>query len=83
MWLAMRSLVTPNPAAGRPLVRLRLDQKTIAQLAGPTYGTTSNGQTKVESKKSMRERGIPSPDRAEAAVLSVYESKHRVRGLIV
>lgn len=83
MWLAMRSLVTPNPAAGRPLIRLRVDQKTIAQLSAPTYGTTSNGQTQVESKKSMRERGISSPDRAEACLLVVVEPKRRVRGLIV
>ena len=27
----------------------------------------------IESKKSLRERGLDSPDRAEAALLCVYE----------
>lgn len=73
MWIAMRKLLQPSPEDGRPQVRLRVDEKTQAQLTGPRYGTTSGGQTQVESKKAMRQRGLRSPDRAEAVLHAVYE----------
>jgi hypothetical protein len=73
MWLAGRSLVQPLEGIDRPAVRLRVDRRTLGQLAAPTYSTTSNGRTKVESKKSMKGRGISSPDRGEAILLAAYE----------
>jgi hypothetical protein len=72
LWLNGREMFKPDPA-GQTRVRLDVDSKTAAQLRGPNYGTNSSGQTVIESKKSMRERGIPSPDRAEAALLAIYE----------
>jgi hypothetical protein len=75
MWIAMRDLVKPQqgPEGDEPALRLRVDRKTLAQLSSPTYSTSSNGKTVVESKDSMRKRGISSPDRAEAVLLSVFE----------
>lgn len=73
MWLAGRALMQPRQDTGRGVLRLRVDQKTRAQLSAPNYGTNSGGRTVVESKKSMKARGIGSPDRAEALLLSVYE----------
>lgn len=73
MWLAGRSLAQPQQRDGSSLWRLRVDRRTLAQLAAPGLGTTSTGSVKVESKKNMRARGMPSPDRGEAALLSVYE----------
>lgn len=79
MWLAGRHLLAPrkgNPGEiqVRPgQLRLRVDGRTRAQLSGPTYGTNSSGLTVVEGKPSMKERGLSSPDRAEALLLAVYE----------
>jgi len=76
MWLAMRSLLQPGPDGGQR-VRLRVDSKTLAQLRAPTLGTSSTGHAVVESKKSLRQRGLPSPDRAEAVLLACYEPAPR------
>lgn len=73
LWLAGRSLLQPRQDTGRGVLRLRLDRRTIAQLSAPKYGTNSGGRTVIESKKSMRARGVPSPDRAEAQLLAIYE----------
>jgi len=72
MWLAARAILTPQ-ADGFPAVRLRLDDRTRAQLAAPTYGTNASGKTVIESKKSMKDRGLKSPDRGEAVLLALYE----------
>lgn len=74
MWLAGRALVRPaKEFDGEPMVRLRVDKRTMAQLRGPQYGTTSGGKVRIEAKTSMRARGLRSPDRAEAWLLAVYE----------
>lgn len=72
MWLAMRALLSPGEGTGSRL-RLRVDARTAAQLSAPRYSTSSTGETVVESKDSMRSRGIRSPDRGEGAILAVYE----------
>lgn len=79
MWLAARHLLAPRKGSpGKIMVtpgqlRLRVDTRTRAQLSSPTYGTNSQGLTVVESKPSMKARGLSSPDRAEAVLLCVYE----------
>jgi hypothetical protein len=78
MWLATRALLTPSPD-GTPGLRLDVDNRTAAQLSLPTYGTSSTGRTVIESKKSLRARGVSSPDRAEAILLAVYEPANRRR----
>ncbi|MER6830809.1 hypothetical protein ABT352_32785 [Streptosporangium sp. NPDC000563] len=72
MWLAGRILLRPRDD-GRTALRLRVDKKTAAQLSAPRKTTNSGGFTVVESKKSLRERKVPSPDRAEACLMAVYE----------
>jgi hypothetical protein len=71
MWLAGRALL--QPSGGPPRVRLRVDDRTKAQLAGPRYVTNSAGYTVVEPKAQMRARGLSSPDRGESWLLSAYE----------
>jgi hypothetical protein len=78
MWLAMRTLLQPGPE-GVGSIRLRVDPRTLAQLRAPTMGTSSSGHTVVESKKSMKDRGLTSPDRAEACLLSVFEPAPALR----
>lgn len=73
MWLATRSLLQPRGEVGRGVLRLRLDRRTLGQLRGPAMGTNASGYTTIEGKKSLRDRGLPSPDRAEAVLLCLYE----------
>lgn len=46
------------------------DDKLISQLASIRYKIRSDGRILVESKDEMEERGLPSPDRADAAMMS-------------
>lgn len=41
----------------------------IAELSRPRVDYDSNGRVKVESKKDMKKRGIPSPNKADALVM--------------
>lgn len=73
MWLAGRSLLQPDPSTGFGRLRLRVDQRTAAQLSVPNQLTTAHGLVQVEGKASIRQRGGHSPDRAESLLLAVYE----------
>jgi hypothetical protein len=42
------------------------DKELAKQLVKIKWSLTSRGQVKIESKKEMRARGLPSPDRADA-----------------
>lgn len=72
MWLALRSLLQPRKD-GVGVLRLRVDSRTLAQLRAPLLGTTSTGHTRIESKVSLKKRGLSSPDRGEAVLMAVYE----------
>lgn len=56
------------------------DEKTLGQLAGVRYELTGRGQVKIESKKDAKQRGIKSPDRADAAMMAF---KSNTSGTIV
>ncbi len=47
------------------------DEETIGQLAGIRRELDSQGRIKIESKERARERGVASPDRAEALMLAL------------
>lgn len=72
MWLAGRALLMPDDDA-QTGIHLAVDDKTLAQFSLPKMQTDSAGFTVIESKDSMRNRGVQSPDRAEAVLLSLYE----------
>ncbi|MGW7645479.1 hypothetical protein [Streptomyces bobili] len=74
-WLATRGLLQPDPSTGlgRLRLRLRVDRQTGIQLPTPRLGSNSAGYSVVQSKKAMKQRGMKSPDRADAALLTVYE----------
>ncbi|MEU1592831.1 hypothetical protein ABZ468_08195 [Streptomyces sp. NPDC005708] len=86
MWLATRALLQPDPSTGRGRLRLRVDRQTGIQLSTPKLGSNTAGYSVVESKKAMKARGMKSPDRADAALLTVYEPEPinppRRRGLL-
>ncbi|MEU4229543.1 hypothetical protein AB0F17_35045 [Nonomuraea sp. NPDC026600] len=73
MWLSGRALVRPDER-GATQVRLRIDDMAAAQLSAPKLTTSAaGGYSVIEPKAAMKKRGVHSPDRAEAALLSVYE----------
>jgi hypothetical protein len=47
------------------------DETTIGQLAGLLYEFDSQGRIRIEAKEKARERGVPSPDRADALMLAL------------
>lgn len=46
------------------------DDDLAAQLGALKYKYTARGQVQIESKDDMRKRGLPSPDRADALMLT-------------
>ena len=49
------------------------DEELICELSNVKYGISgSNGKIKIESKKDMRKRGVQSPNKADALVLTFY-----------
>jgi hypothetical protein len=86
MWLTGRFLLQPDPSTGFGRLRLRIPHNAKVQLSTPEQLSKSGtGHILVESKEAMKKRGVSSPDRAEAALLAVYEGasvKKKHRGLI-
>lgn len=85
LWLNMRALLQPDPSTGVGRLRLRVDQKTQAQMSAPLQ-KPQGGYVRVEQKKDMKKRGISSPDRAEALEMCWYEPypirQRKRRGLL-
>lgn len=53
------------------------DDELAAQLANIRWELTSKGLIKIESKEDMADRGMPSPDRADALMLAIGQPKPR------
>ena len=53
--------------------RLADDDETVAELTTPSYTILSNGRIQVERKDDMKKRGVKSPNRADAWLLTFYE----------
>lgn len=51
------------------------DDETIAELTTPTYSLLSNGLIKVEGKDELKARGVKSPDRADAWLLTFADTR--------
>lgn len=69
MWAFLRELLENMQ------IEIEDDSETFAQLSTRKYVMASNGKLELESKKEMKKRGLGSPDRADAAALSVYTGK--------
>ena len=68
MWGGMRDwLRTPGG------VLIPADDGLYADLIGPQYSYTSTSQLQLESKESMRKRGVESPDAGDALALTFAE----------
>lgn len=64
-----------NNLQGKTEIELELpdDSELVKQLSVRKYHLTSKGKIQLESKKEMKERGIGSPDVADALSLALYE----------
>lgn len=51
------------------------DDETIAELTTPTYTILSNGLIQVERKDDMKKRGVKSPNRADAWLLTLADTR--------
>lgn len=69
LWAQIRELMENG------MISLENDDETVAQLSCRKYRMTSRGKIVLESKDDMKNRGLDSPDRADALALSLYELK--------
>ena len=51
--------------------KLPKDDQLFSELVSPRYDFSSTGKLKVESKQDMKKRGLPSPDKADAVILTL------------
>jgi len=77
MWWAAREVLQPDEGGVQDWA-LDIDHASMMQLAAPSYRSNSTGRLQIESKADMSKRGIGSPDRAEALLLSLFEPPRRV-----
>ena len=60
-------------------IELIYDDKQITQLSNRKYRINSDGKIELEKKEEMKKRGLTSPDRGDALVLSLYEPQKSVQ----
>ena len=78
MMAVVKKLLTPYDEEGNPKpVELILpnDDDLVAQLSGRKYELTDKSRIRVESKKVMKSRGLPSPDEADSVLLACLPVK--------
>ena len=68
-------LITNDGVTIAKEIELEDDADTVAQLSTRKYRIASNGKLEIEGKDEMKKRGLKSPDRGDAAALSVYLGK--------
>ena len=69
MWGLLREKLKNND------IELIYDDKQITQLSNRKYRVNSDGEIELERKEEMKKRGLNSPDRGDALVLSLYEPR--------
>ena len=55
------------------------DNQLVGELAALRYGYDSQGRIQMEGKDAMRQRGLPSPDKADALMLAFLAPNSRMR----
>jgi len=73
-WGYLRELLgfKADGTRGNSIIKLPNDNKLIAQLSTRKYSIHSGGKLQVMPKKEMKQKGLPSPDHADAVALSCY-----------
>lgn len=82
IWAHLRDLLQENFSShmqGQENgIELPQDERLITQLTQRKYRMTSRGKIALERKEDMKKRGLDSPDRADAVVLSFAEIRKGV-----
>jgi len=75
LWWRVREWFEGKDVKVPPMTRKDHDpvETTISELVKPTYKYLSSGKIQVETKDEMRKRGVPSPDLADAFMLTFAE----------
>ena len=60
-------------------IAIPADNQLMGELAALRYSYDSQGRVLIESKDSMRQRGLPSPDKADALMLAFLEPPRKPR----
>ena len=60
-------------------ISIPADNQLMGELAALRYSYDSLGRILMESKDSMRQRGLPSPDKADALMLAFFEPAGRLK----
>ncbi len=60
-------------------IKIPADGQLMGELAALRYSYDSHGRILIESKESMRRRGLPSPDKADALMLAFLEGPGRTK----
>lgn len=80
LWWRARKLFDPKiggysdgtkPVISRE-ISIDLTDRLVGELSGPKFSYTKRQRIKVESKDDMRDRGLASPDLADALLLTLY-----------
>jgi len=78
-WADLRDILQESFSGhiqGHPAgVELPNDERLITQLTQRKYRMTSKGKIALERKEDMKKRGLDSPDRADAVILSFAKGK--------
>ena len=69
MWGAVRQALQD----GR--LQISKHDRLISQLSSRKYSVNKDGKIELERKESMKKRGLPSPDIADALALALYEPR--------
>lgn len=67
IWYRLKEWLEDSPN------RIPNDPSLIADISAPSYKTHSNGSRLIESKDSMKKRGVRSPDGADALAMTFAE----------
>lgn len=72
MSIVKKLLIEHDEEGNRKPIEIILpdDDHLIAQLSARKYSLTDKGKIRVESKETMKKRGLPSPDEADSVLLS-------------
>ena len=65
LWFKMKAFLEARDC------KIPRDESLFAELVSPRYSFNSSGKLKIESKEDMRKRGLPSPDKADAVILTL------------
>lgn len=71
-WLETGSIPADNPHA----------QELLADISAPSFDYDSNGRDRLENKDSMAERGLRSPDLADALAISIMAERLAKAGAV-